>query len=277
MRIRHAVWSAIACTLLATASIHAEDAPPPPIPDDLRPAVQAAEETGRRLQRLDRAGWIATDVIQADRAARKLRRSVRGWITEATDTGTRVSFHDGSEPARPVYVVDIDQTGRSTVVDVAADASFGEDAQALVRARTAALSESFLQCSRTYNSVVFAEGDEIHVYLMPGTTKPDVFPAGGHHLFVFDASGRALRSRRPFTNGCIDLASGDPPKGHRAALMMVTHLLDPQPTEIHVFISLNAPVPLVVATSSPRSPDKPMGWQVDEGRISVLFHPDEPD
>src|SRR5690606_37124337 len=109
-----------------------------------------------------------------------------------TDTGTRVSFHDGSEPVRPVYDVDVDQTGRSTVVDVAEDATFDEGAQALVRARTAALSETFLQCSRTYNSVVFPDGDAIHVYLMPGTTKQHVFPAGGHHLFVFDASGRAL-------------------------------------------------------------------------------------
>ncbi|TDK23143.1 hypothetical protein E2F46_12330 [Luteimonas aestuarii] len=273
LNIRHAACAALASVLLAMPAVHAGDATPPPIPDDLQPAVLAAEETGRRLQRLDRAAWIATDVMQADRSARRLRRSVRGWITEATGTGTRVSFHDGSQPARPVYIVDVDQTGRSSVVDVAEGAAFDAGAQAMIRARNAALSQAFLQCSRTYNSVVFPKDEEIHVYLMPGTKQHHVYPAGGHHLFVFDAEGSALRSNRKFTNGCIDLGGG----GERMAALMVTHLLDPQPTEIHVFISLNAPIPLMVATSSPRSADKPMGWVVEQGRIGVLFHPDDPD
>lgn len=275
MQLGFATSIAALCVLLTTLPVRAEDAAPP-VPDAFVPKVQAAEATGRRLQRLDRAAWIASDVIQGDRTARKLRRSVGGWITESTDTGIRVSFYDGSEPVRPVYAVDVDLTGRSTVVDLPEDAVFDASTLALIRARHAALSQDFLRCSRTYNTVVFREGEEIHVYLMPGTTKMDVYPAGGHHLFVFDAEGRNLRSRRPFTHGCIDL-DGQPPAGHRPAMMMVTHLLDPHPTEIHVFISLNAPVPLVVATSSPDQPDKPMGWQLSDGKVGVLFLPDEAD
>lgn len=273
MQLGPAASIAALCVLLACLPVRAEDAAPP-IPDAFVPAVQAAEATGRRLQRLDRAAWIASDVIQGDRAARKLRRSVKGWITEPTDTGTRVSFYDGSEPVRPVYAVDVDLTGRSTVVDLPGDAAFDASTLALIRARRTALSQEFMQCSRTYNTVVFRDGEDIHVYLMPGTTKANVYHAGGHHLFVFDAEGQSLRSRRPFTNGCIDLA-GEPPSGTRPAMMMVTHLLDPHPTEIHVFISLNAPVPLVVATSSPNQPDKPMGWRLSDGKVGVLFLPDD--
>jgi hypothetical protein len=276
MPLRSVSWIAALCVLLVVLPARAADPVPPPVPGALLPAVQAAEATGRRLQRLDRAAWIASDVIQGDRAARKLRRAVRGWITESTDAGTRVSFHDGSTPARPVYVIDIDLTGRSTVVDLPEGASFDGQALALVRARNTALSQDFMRCSRTYNSVVFRAGDEIHVYLMPGTTKADVYPAGGHHLFVFDAEGQHLRSRRPFTNGCVDLAAGEHP-GHRAAMMMVTHLLDPHPTEIHAFISLNAPVPLLVATSSPADRSRAMGWQLIDGRIGVAFLPDGAD
>jgi hypothetical protein len=275
MQASTTITIAALCLLSVVSPVCAEDAGPP-VPEDLRPAVQAAEATGRRLQRLDRAAWIASDVIQGDRTTRKLRRSVRGWITEPTDAGTRVSFFDGSEPARPLYAVDVDLAGRSTAVDLPTDATFDASTLALLRARQAALSQDFMRCSRTYNSVVFREGENIHVYLMPGTTQADVYPAGGHHLFVFDAEGRSLRSRRPFTNGCIDLV-GHPGPGQRAAMMMVTHLLDPQPTEIHVFMSLNAPVPLMVATSSPHRPDKPMGWRLSEGKIEVLFLPDEAD
>src|SRR5690606_29315352 len=59
---------------------HADDAPAV-IPESLQPAVAAAEATARTLQRLDRAAWLASDALMEDRATRKLRRAVRGWIT----------------------------------------------------------------------------------------------------------------------------------------------------------------------------------------------------
>ena len=113
-----------------------QDDAPLPVPDTLQPAVTAAEQTGRLLQRLDRAAWIATDAIQSDRSARKLRKRVRGWITTPTDVGTRVSFFDDSEPARPVYVVDVEQSGRISPQAAATDAVFDASELALIRART---------------------------------------------------------------------------------------------------------------------------------------------
>lgn len=249
-----------------------DDTPPPPIPDALRPAVAEAERVGRLLQRLDRAAWVATDVMQGDRDARKLRKSVRGWITMPTDTGTRVGFFDDGIPARPVYFVEVDQTGRTSGRAAAGEDVFDDTEQAMIRARHAAISQSFLQCSRTYNTVVYPEGDAIHVYLMAGTTKHDVYPAGGHHRFTYDASGTELRSSRGFTRACIDLDATPPgkPGEHQPGMLFITHLLDPQPTEIHAFISLNAGVPLMVATASAADPEKPAIWAVEEGRISLV-------
>lgn len=239
------------------------------IPADLQPAVAAAEHTGRLLQRLDRAAWIATDEFMGDRQARKLRKSTRGWITEPTDTGTRVSFFDASDPPGRIYAVDVASSGVVGNAEASADASFTEAQLSLIRARQAAMQQAFLACSRDYNSVVYRDGDAIRVYLMPGTTKQGVFPAGGHHLFVYDASGRTLQSQRDFTKSCIDL-QGTPPsgvleKGDRPVGMMVTHLLDPQPTEVHVFISLNSASPLYVGTTENR-----YLWKVEKGRISLV-------
>lgn len=266
------VVRAFAILLLACLSVPAiaqdADEAMPVIPAELRPAVTAAEQTGRLLQRLDRAAWIATDAFNADRQVRKLSKSVRGWITEPIETGTRVSFFDGSNPQHKLYTVDVQSSGVVANAGVATDARFSDEELALIRARQSAGKQSFLACSRDYNSVVFPKGNAVYVYLMPGTKKQGVFPAGGHHLFVYDAAGRTLQSKRDFTRGCIDL-QGVPDKpladGDRLAGMMVTHLLDPQPTEIHVFISLNADSPLYVGTVENR-----YLWKVDQGKISLV-------
>ncbi len=262
---------AFSAVLLACTSIPAvaEDAGEPAVttPAELQPAVTAAEQTGRLLQRLDRAAWIATDEFGEDKQARKLRKSTRGWITEAIDTGTRVSFFDASDPPTRIYTVDVQSSGAIDNAGIATDSKFTDEQLSLVRARQAAFKQPFLACSRDYNSVVYREGDTIRVYLMPGTTKQNMYPAGGYHLFVYDSTGTTLKSQRSFTRGCIDLeaAPAGPSKDSRPAAMFVTHLLDPQPTEIHVFISLNAPVPLGVATTPNR-----MLWMLEQGRITAI-------
>lgn len=266
------VGRAFSAMLLACLSVPAlaQDAGEPtlPIPAELQPAVAAAEQTGRLLQRLDRAAWIATDEFMGDSQARKLRKSTRGWITEPTDTGTHVSFFDASDPPNRIYTVDVESSGVVGTAGAASDASFADEQLSLINARQAAMQQAFLACSRDYNSVVYRDGDSIRVYLMPGTKKQGIFPAGGHHLFVYDATGRTLRSQRDFTRGCIDL-QGTPDKsmgdGFRPMGMMITHLLDPQPTEIHVFISLNTDSPLYVGTTGNR-----YLWKVSKGRISLV-------
>jgi hypothetical protein len=238
------------------------------IPAELQPAVATAEQTGRLLQRLDRAAWIATDEFVGDKQTRKLRKSTRGWITEAMDTGTRVSFFDANDPPNQVYTVDVESSGVIGNSAATRDTSFTDEQLSLIRARQAAMKQAFLACSPDYNSVVYRDGDSIRVYLMPGTKKQGIFPAGGHHLFVYDATGRTLQSQRDFTRSCIDL-QGVPDKpmgdGFRPMGMMVTHLLDPQPTEIHVFISLNTDSPLYVGTTENR-----YLWKVSKGRISLV-------
>lgn len=266
MKMRQRCWHAL-CLVLAiafgNATAQETDDPPLPTPEALKSAIAAAEATGRQLQRLDRAAWVATDTLQADSKARKVRKAVRGWITERVDVGTRVSFFGDSEPPANLYDVVVESSGRVSSAATPADSAFDEGRLALVRARQLAMQRPFLACARSYNSVAFSVGDAIHVYLMPGRTRDDVHPAGGHHLFVFDADGRTLRSERAFTRSCLDLG-GRSPSGNMAALL-ATHLLDPQPTEVHVFISLNAGMPLYVATTQ-----NGHLWKVDKGIVSLV-------
>ena len=48
---------------------------------------------------------------------------------------------------------------------------------------------------------------------------------------------------------------------------MITHLLDPSPTEIHVFISLQARKPLYVSTG------RDSVWCVDGAHIAKMHEP----
>jgi hypothetical protein len=52
--------------------------------------------------------------------------------------------------------------------------------------------------------------------------------------------------------------------GKEVAGLMLTHLLDPAPTEIHVFLSLAHRVPLWVMTTQNQ-----YLWRVEHGRIRI--------
>ena len=81
---------------------------------------------------------------------------------------------------------------------------------------------------------------------LPQETLDEV-PLGGHYRFeVLD--GKIVDSRT-FTNSCISLPTGADDEGNKPAGLTISHLLDPIPTEIHVFSTYAARVPIYVITS----------------------------
>jgi hypothetical protein len=90
----------------------------------------------------------------------------------------------------------------------------------------------------------------LDVYLMTPQTAAG-FPIGGHHRITLDIAGRET-ARRSFARSCLRMAKGPGEGGAEPVGMVVTHLLDPIPTEIHVFTALAAEVPVYVAVTRPR-------------------------
>jgi hypothetical protein len=101
------------------------------------------------------------------------------------------------------------------------------------------------------------------VYVLTPQTQAGIFPFGGHSRATFSAAG-ALLSQRTFTNTCLDM-SNQPEGGDPIAAVGVTHLLDPIPTEIHVFLSIWMALPVAVATREPRRV-----WMVTGDRIELV-------
>ena len=65
-----------------------------------------------------------------------------------------------------------------------------------------------------------------------------------------DSAGKIV-SERAFTKSCITMAPQALANTTPAALI-ITHLLDPTPTEIHVYLSLLSRLPVYVGTTDAR-------------------------
>jgi hypothetical protein len=233
---------AIGCTfaLLAGAAVATDG--PLPIPEQFRAMLDDAARNGGTLYRLDAAGARATDEMAAHKYLKRDKR-LRGWLTGNPEDGQiTVSFvgEEGGVPA-VLYRVRVPTEGKSALEKLSASAPLDETESAQWRARTAALGSLSARkdtCSDRYNTVVLRRDTDqrIVVYLLAATTRPGAIVAGGHFRYEYSPDGGTELAQRAFMRSCITIAP-DPAKGMPVSLML-THLLDPTPTEIHVFLSL---------------------------------------
>jgi hypothetical protein len=229
-------------------------------PDQEASALKAAEATGVAIYRHDQAAAVATD------AAFKLPefkndKRIKGWITEEQPNQIVVTFIDQTPAA--LYRVTVSKDGvAGPVMKLETPVTLTPYEAGAAAARAAALASKFQPCSEKYNSVVLPSTDATEnswtVYLIPGTTKNNVVPIGG--TYRVEVSGSNVVSQRGFTRTCIALQT-DP----RAVGLMITHLLDPVPTEAHVFWSLWAKKPMYVAT-----PPNGTIWIVEGTKIKLF-------
>ncbi len=248
-------------------------------------AAAAAELRGLQMYAYDQAAWKATDRFQADVAkaggiAVLRERGLRGYVVEPLPDGLQVVFYGAKDDRTFVlarYLVADKQVTGEGILKAGAAVEMSpltlRMVAALGKAREEMVKPGHALCSRTpANSLVLPQDDgSLAVYILTSTTDPGIYPAGGHYRFDFDADG-ALKSERAFTTGCFTVNFKDLPKGDKPKLMVLSHLLDPQPTEVHSFVSQNIPIPLAVLTTANRDL-----WLIAGGKIKFLREakPDE--
>ncbi|KAF1727383.1 hypothetical protein CSC78_00750 [Pseudoxanthomonas japonensis] len=264
-----AMWllSAFACAPLAVAQ---EDTPPRMDDAQIAQAILDAEATGRAIYLHDQAAAVASDAVMENKAFRQDGKQGRlgGWITEQRDAGIVVTFLSSDAEPRARYRVTVDSEG-SVIGDIEALAestALTPHELGAARARNTAATAEFAPCSRSYNTVVLPdlrEGGGWIAYLLPGTTKQGIVPVGGSYRLDLDATGERILKQRGFTRSCIVLESPRDSVG-----MMITHLLDPVPTEVHVFWSLWAGKPMYVGTSAGL-------WKIEDGQVTMTSRREE--
>ncbi|WP_118856574.1 hypothetical protein [Sphingomonas mesophila] len=214
---------------------------------------------GDQLYAYDQAAWHITDaalkVFPKDAAS-----FVRGYVVTPDTGGLRTTFY-GGESGRYFRVYSAIWTGRR----VASPQSFERAARVPVTAEEARLIEAkrialgsgadevFLCSKSAPNSAVIpgrTSADPISVYVLTSTTAAGVVHLGGHARI--DVKDGKVVGRRNFTRGCIsyDAKSARVPAGAKPEMFVLTHSLDPVPTEIHAFSLHYLPVSLGVATTS---------------------------
>jgi hypothetical protein len=182
-----------------------------------------------------------------------------------------VYFHLDGEAARAVFTADV--RGRkivaSHVLTATDDAGLSPLATRLMRAEKAAQTElerrQFAPCADApFNTVALppeTPDGPAAVYFLTPQAEAEKYPAGGHYEIDVVADG-SIAYARPFTRSCLTLGGEALPDGAQAAAAWVTHVLDPTPTEIHVFLSLSMGRPVFVGTAHDRV------WRVDGDRIA---------
>jgi hypothetical protein len=223
-------------------------------------ALQQAVDLGWKIHAYDQAAWRGTDAALED-LSDAAKQGVAGWIiNEVGDGWETVFFRRAGEGYEAAWagVYDGEKVIRRTTYT--ADERVLTTAEtALVTATQLARSQRVEVCSTSRpNTVVFPNGkpDGGHyAYVLTPQEKTGEIPFGGHHRFeIVDGQ---IKASRQFTNSCLTIAAvGD--DGKRPEALSVTHLLDPVPTEIHVFSVYAAGVPVYVLTASNKT-----AWAVE--------------
>lgn len=248
-----------------------------PSAQELAAAVES-ERRGLEMYAYDQAAWHSTDRFLADVAAAGgndflRQRGYRGYVVEPVPGGLRALFYgerDGRLTAIARYSVSGSKVTGGGIVALGAAEEMTPLAlrmiAALAKAREAMAKPDHGVCSRTPpNSVVLSQPDgTLSAYILTSTDDAGIYPAGGHYRFDFDAAG-TLVAERKFMNTCFPINFKNIPQGKEPALLVLSHLLDPQPTEIHAFVSRNIPVALAVMTVS-----NDLIWAVGGGRVQFL-------
>lgn len=224
---------------------------------------------GQAIYDYDQAAWHTTDTMVAQHLPDAVMGAIRGWVVEPQGDALRVSYFGltGDTPYA-IYVADYahGRVSNERVPAADSDRALSPLALRLAAARVAAAraGKTLLKCNeRPFNTVVLPPeaGGVIPVYLLTPQTVNDQYPMGGHHEIDIAADG-SVAAQRDFTRSCLTVGDADPPAGGKPVAIYLTHLLDPHPTEIHVFSSLTAHQPIYVGT-----PDGAM-WSVAGTRIT---------
>jgi len=241
-------------------------APPPaapaagplvPLSRAQRAALEAAAVRGRLIGAIAAAGQVATrDMLS--RVSDPDGVGISGWIAEPEGNGVTVTFYaEGTPGPAAVYRANVlggRVVGREIhLAGARPQLNPIQTRMAAARAATAGLDHS--ACGgESFNALVVPPttlDGPIDVYQISPQSAPGRFPVGGHYKTTVAADG-SVAAARGFTNACLEVAAPAPAPGAQPAPLAVTHLLDPLPTEIHVFLSIWAARPLVVVAGDPQ-------------------------
>jgi hypothetical protein len=257
------LWLALAPALLAAPAAAQTEAE--------QRQLDWAQERGRLIFALDRVAWVATDDLRG-RVPDPVAAGVRGYIVDRDATGFIPIFF-GEEDGRPVAIYRARVTGPRGVSDAMLFAP-GERppltarqvrlVQALNRVRQGRVARCTAAAPNVSIIPPAGDDDPIDVYVTAPQMRQGHVQFGGHERISIGPHGQEI-ARRPFTRSCLEVPLPPEQARRQGAMLGVRHLLDPVPTEIHVFLAMAARAPIAVIAGDPART-----WQVTGESIALL-------
>lgn len=228
-------------------------------PDDMspNPSLRQVLDRGRALYIFDRAAWVTSDELIA-RLPNDRHAEVGGWVVTPGANAIHIDYFGKAAAAdRVIFAADVSSHGISNqIVYPAASAPLlTEPAGTMAKALRAAWSElgrhpDWKPCTNApFNTVVLPPSKDgiVPVYFLTPQTQTRSYPFGGHYEVDIARNGE-IGSTRAFTQSCITITRPPESEGASSAAVFITHLLDPHPTEIHLFEQYCLGVPIFVSS-----------------------------
>jgi hypothetical protein len=247
---------------LGCASAPEKPPPPPappaaeaPMPPELQGPVARSCEIGRRLYALEQAQAVGADVLRANVPDAE-KHGVAGSIPvqEGDDQGKPaetivVSFFTADDPPRIAYEIRVAPNAKPAFSPYAPPKESAPALAAMIRARKIALS-SMPATKQPVNSFV-VPGEtkaDVFVYLLAGSTKPNVAVFGKHYRALVPLVATSPTYVMPVNNLELELPTKTE-SGEAVKELVVNHAATEYPAETHVFTSLLHKLPIYVGTS----------------------------
>lgn len=209
---------------------------------------------GLKLYRYDQSAWHVTDAA-LPALSDDAKKIARGYVTTPAPNGLKTTFF-GEVGGNYIALYSAVWTGSAIaepqVYPPGRLAPLSDEERRLILARKIAIDSgtSMSLCSSSPPNIIVvpSSNDEtVHVYVLTSQTKAETYAFGGHNRI--DVKYGKIVTTRKFANSCLTMSTKDAPEEARALGFYVTHLLDPVPTEIHVFNALMSRTMIMVGTN----------------------------
>jgi len=242
-----------------------------PIPPEMLQQVHNSKIIGHQIYILDKVSAIATDVLM-EKVPGYHEKNLAGYLPfrEAGDdlrpkASYLVTFFTKDDPVRIAYEIRVrpGATPELAAFDPPkpALASFAHFA----RARQSAVAALPSHTQPINPLILPAEllGEKgMMVYLIAGTTKPNLAVFGRHYRVLIPEQGGPPSYVMPLSKSILELPTKSP-NGDDIEGLLVTHILTDWPLETHVFVSLLTHKRVYVGTR--------VGiWRVDGDKIAFI-------
>ena len=220
---------------------------------ELEPQLQNALDRGALLYLYDEAAWHGSDELTEHH--KDLVAAAHGYVVSGTQDDTQLVFYDETKTRAIFRAAYHNERLASSGPPSAERAALTDLERQLIAARDKAIAAfvaaDVKTCAKARPNISLLPPDRpggpIIAYLMTPRTSMQSLPLGGHYSVEIRSDG-STGPVRHFTNACAELALVE--KGKRPEALLMTHLLDPVPTEIHVFSSMTGHIPIYVSTTS---------------------------